>query len=301
MMWFWVLIAVFHLFGSSNAWIDTGAGTLYHGNRFLFMAKGKGITSGGGNQRNNDGTGASNLDAPRVRSDINVPVRQQIAWAKANKRLMSASSSSHIPKKFRQETRKEKKAKEEYIEVDYQNVRPPFVFVDGYNVIGQMEYKDQEGKMDLEEARDRLINDLAVVRGATGWIIEVVFDAYKVKSSGNSMFADGVIITYTSATETADGYIERRFEELRNEGFTNMIVATDDNMVRMSAGVAGCDYLPVSMLLEEIRIAYKGWEKWEEEMRQEAEKHNTFSIGDLLTDDLRAQIEAEFSQNKSKA
>lgn len=257
------------------------------------MAKGKGISG----QRNDDTS--HHLDAPRVRSDINVPVRQQIAWAKANKRLMTASSSSHVPKKFRQE-RKEKKAKEEYIEVDYQNVRPPFVFVDGYNVIGQMDYKE-DGKMDLEEARDRLINDLAVVRGATGWIIEVVFDAYKVKSSGNSMFADGIIITYTSATETADGYIERRFEELRNEGFTNMIVATDDNMVRMSAGVAGCDYLPVSMLLEEIRIAYKGWEKWEEEMRQEAKKHSTFSIGDLLTDDLRAQIEAEFSKDKNKA
>ena len=31
---------------------------------------------------------------------------------------------------------------------------------------------------DLDSARGTLIHDLGVLRGATGWLIEVVFDAY---------------------------------------------------------------------------------------------------------------------------
>ena len=37
-------------------------------------------------------------------------------------------------------------------------------------------------------------------------------------------------MTYTSAADTADSWIERRFLELSQAGFTNMVVATDDNV-----------------------------------------------------------------------
>jgi predicted RNA-binding protein with PIN domain len=88
---------------------------------------------------------------------------------------------------------------------------------------------------DLGEDRDRLLNDLCILRGVTGWAIEVIFDAYKAPpspssaspfSSGmksRSQTVDGVVVTFTSNSETADNYIERRFEELRKSGFTNMV------------------------------------------------------------------------------
>ena len=48
------------------------------------------------------------------------------------------------------------------------------------------------------------------------------------------------MVTYTSMAETADNYIERRFSELSAGGFNNMVVVTDDNVLRMVAGAVGC-------------------------------------------------------------
>ena len=72
-----------------------------------------------------------------------------------------------------------------------------------------------------------ICSDLSVLKGATGWWIEVVFDAYKQGGpTENRILADNVGVTFTSREDTADSYIERRFADLRLEGFTNMVVAT---------------------------------------------------------------------------
>ena len=82
-----------------------------------------------------------NSDTPRrVTTQINVPVRQQIAWAKALKRIQTQSkycaeliiksnklgwnSKSFVKTKFRQD-KAEKSIMEEYYEVDYHNTQPP--------------------------------------------------------------------------------------------------------------------------------------------------------------------------------
>lgn len=100
--------------------------------------------------------------AQRVSNQINVPIRQQIAWAKAYKRLMSAqgpgggaTGGNSTPRKFRQQN-EPRDAPEEYVEIDYVNTNPPAVFVDGYNIIGYI--NTAEGRtIDLEDARDCLI------------------------------------------------------------------------------------------------------------------------------------------------
>ena len=181
----------------------------------------------------------SNPNPPRVVSGASVSVRQQIAWAKAYKRFISMSSTStQQGKKFRKEKSSKKDSLEldETIDIDFSTMRPPAVFVDGYNIIGYTNsLKGMDNlSSDLGEDRDRLINDLCILRGVTGWAIEVIFDAYKAPpspssspfSSGmksRSQTVDGVVVTFTSNSETADNYIERRFEELRKSGFTNMV------------------------------------------------------------------------------
>lgn len=101
---------------------------------------------------------------------------------------------------------------------------------------------------------------------------------------------DSLLVTFTGMSETADNYIERRFGELAAEGFTNMIVATDDNVLRMVAGGAGAGYLPCSMLVEELRIAYRGWEMVQVEMDKEAKRQRP-NIGDGLSGDMKRAIE----------
>jgi predicted RNA-binding protein with PIN domain len=73
-----------------------------------------------------------------------------------------------------------------------------------------------------------------VLRGATGWLIEVVFDAYQhlVAKPSGSKSVDNVVVTFTTRAETADNHIERRFETLRKANFTNMVVCTDDVLLQ---------------------------------------------------------------------
>lgn len=181
-------------------------------------------TSSGNNQDNNKNH--KNTDLPkRVTSNTNIPVRQQIAWAKAYKRFVEVSQkSSSYNNKQTQRFRKEKGIKEvnnsnDTDLVSYVDTKPPAIFIDGYNIIGFMRTVEGSTIIDFEESRDSLISDLAVLKSSTGWWIEVVFDAYKrgnsnqVKSmrSDTLKSIDGVIVTYTTRSETADNYIERRF------------------------------------------------------------------------------------------
>lgn len=226
----------------------------------------------------------------RVDNNINVPVRQQIAWAKAYKRIMASSfsSSNHVTKKFRQD-RGPKEEEEEYTEIDFKKTKPPAVFVDGYNIIGYI--NSVEGRnIAFDDARDCLISDLAVLRSATGWWIEVVFDAYKAMQPQKTESIDSLLVHYTGMSETADNFIERRFGELAAEGFTNMIVATDDLVLRMVAGGAGAGYLSANMLVEELRIAYRGWEEVEVEMARESRRQRP-NIGDGLSSEMKRAIE----------
>ena len=229
----------------------------------------------------------------RVQAGTGISVRRQIAHAKAYKRLMTYKSfaKNGLGKKFRQ-GKAPKKEEKEYVEIDYESVRPPAVFVDGYNVISYLNVI--EGRdLSLEDGRDSLINDLAILSGVTGWYIEVVFDAYKGDRSGSfsrSKSANGIIATYTGRSETADNYIERRFSELSKNNFNNMIVATDDKLLRSVAGSVGNGFLSLGMLVEEIRIAYSGWERMEADMKEEMKRHRP-RINCSLTDEVTMAIE----------
>ena len=191
----------------------------------------------------------------RITNQLNVPVRQQIAWAKAKKRLDKQITTPIITGRVKKggyrrdkrsgddilsnSTRRSDESMEDFDALDYMNIKPPAIFVDGYNIIGFMKSTTTSSStgshgshpIDFEAARDSLISDLCMLRSATGWWIELVFDAYKSGSSqSSSSSTDNIIVTYTSATDTADTFIESRFQELSNEGFTNMVVATDDNV-----------------------------------------------------------------------
>ena len=229
----------------------------------------------------------------RVTNKINIPIKQQIAWARAYKRLLLGTDAvKGIGKKFRQKKGSKESATEEEIDsTDYSQVKPPAVFVDGYNIIGYL--NSQQGSvLNFEEARDCLVSDLCVLRGATGWWIEVVFDAYKTGASFSTREAtDNVFVTFTSSSETADNYIERKFEELRKQGFTNIVVATDDNLLRMNAGSSGAGYISASMLTEEFRIAYRGWDNLAVDLEKSSTRKQP-KLRDHLSEDLKRAIES---------
>ena len=221
---------------------------------------------------------SSSANAPRVINQGKFSVRQQIAMVRAYKAANSKENQVKMPKKFR----KEKAVKSgnrtediiddsEYVSVDYSDVKPPLVFIDGYNVIHYLVAEGERLPMDMEDARDSLVSDMCVLAGTNGWDIEIVFDAYRVKTPQKTEDFDGIRVTYTSGTESADNYIERRFMELHKEGYNNMMVCTDDRAIQLSA-CEGLGSMPVWMLAEELRIAYLQWELYEKRMEEVSER-----------------------------
>ena len=228
-------------------------------------------------------SGSNDVSSPRrVQTGTGVSVRKQIEFAKAHKRLVSRtgdSSSVFSPTRKFKQPKAEKREQEEYVEIDFSTTKPPAMFVDGYNVIGYLNNKNNmvelEAPMSMEDARDSLVWDLCVLAGATGWMIEVVFDAYRATRGSlvaRSGIQDGVMVTYTGRGDTADTYIERRMGELQAEGYSNTVVVTDDQILRSVGGAAGNGYMPVHLLVEEIQIAYASWDNMAEEMVEQARR-----------------------------
>lgn len=101
------------------------------------------------------------------------------------------------------------------------------VVVDGYNIIGAWEELQKLKDVDMGQARDRLIEQMAEYKAFTGQRIIVVFDAYFVKGLESKQQAHQIEVIYTKEKETADECIERIVKDLKNVD-NQVYVATSD-------------------------------------------------------------------------
>ena len=111
--------------------------------------------------------------------------------------------------------------------------KPEFLLVDGYNIIFAWDELKELAKVNIDSAREALIEILSNYQGYRGCNLIAVFDAYKVK--GGERHIDkhgGVTIVYTKEAETADAYIERTTYELSAKKF-DVRVATSDRLEQM--------------------------------------------------------------------
>ncbi|MFF2484044.1 NYN domain-containing protein [Paenibacillus sp. NPDC058071] len=105
--------------------------------------------------------------------------------------------------------------------------RDDILLVDGYNMIGAWPVLEKLKEIDLEEARDKLLDMLADYQGYSGMTVYVVFDAHQVSGVGSTFRQHKLIIVYTKEKETADECIERLVHEMMNKR-RNIYVATSD-------------------------------------------------------------------------
>lgn len=102
-----------------------------------------------------------------------------------------------------------------------------YLFVDGYNIINSWEKLKLKKDINLEEARDELIEILAEYHHYSGIQIVIVFDAQLVKKNlGDEIDYKGIKIIYTKEFETADHYIERILDKVGR--IKRIRVATSD-------------------------------------------------------------------------
>lgn len=126
-----------------------------------------------------------------------------------------------------------------------------YLIVDGYNIIFAWDELKELAKVNIDGAREALIEILGNYKGYKRCRVMVVFDAYKVKGGQRRCeIQNGVTVVYTKETETADTYIERSTFELSKKGSDEdrrkyrVRVATSDRLEQMI--VTGNDATKVS-------------------------------------------------------
>ena len=111
-------------------------------------------------------------------------------------------------------------------------VREEYLLVDGYNIIFAWDDLKELAKVNMDSAREALIEILANYQGYRKCHLMVVFDAYKVKGGERRFekYAD-IDVVYTREAETADMYIEKAAD--RRSAEFHVRVATSDRLEQL--------------------------------------------------------------------
>jgi predicted RNA-binding protein with PIN domain len=114
------------------------------------------------------------------------------------------------------------------------------LLVDGYNVVHAWPELKALLRQSLEEARDRLIDRMAVYSQVTGVDVSVVFDAHRTTAMATAEeWRNGVHVVFTRKGLSADHAIERLAYEISGQGGA-LVVATNDRFQRdLVAGMGG--------------------------------------------------------------
>lgn len=156
-----------------------------------------------------------------------------------------------------------------------------YLLVDGYNIIFAWEELRALAAVNIDSARDKLMDILCNYQGYKQNTLILVFDAYKVKGNpGHVIKYHNIYVVYTKEAETADQYIEKTVHEIARK--YQVTVATSDALEQMIIWGQGATRLSALGLLEEVeRAAGEMKETWQE--RLPVERNRPFAK--LLKDD----------------
>lgn len=129
-----------------------------------------------------------------------------------------------------------------------------YLLVDGYNIIFAWEELKELSKINIQAARDKLMDLLSNYQGYKKQTLILVFDAYKVEGHvGEVQKYHNIYVVYTKEAETADQYIEKTVHKI---GRTHQVtVATSDGLEQIIIMGQGARRLSAKGLKEEIEQA----------------------------------------------
>lgn len=216
---------------------------------------------------------ASNPSPPRVDPRLG-SARRQIAWSKLKKVALKTTPSAAQTKSFRLPTKtpEQHRAERERQEAEALQlsktesksfalsklhnsqrdmVKRTVLLVDGYNVIGEREGKnDKEGSDDverigggalleegqvLEDEREKLIASLSTYSFREGVRIVAVFDALGGNTAGvtEELRSDGVTVVFCG-NEEADTFLARAVKLYLDKGYNLIVLVTNDQLIRLN-------------------------------------------------------------------
>lgn len=208
--------------------------------------------------------------------------RERQGWERVSKRNPNRNSS--VRGSETENTRKEKK-------------REPlkeYLLVDGYNIIFAWEDLNELSKINIESARNKLMDRLSNYQGYKKMTLILVFDAYKVKGNpGSVMKYHNIYVVYTKEAETADQYIEKTVHEIGRK--YQVTVATSDALEQVIILGQGGNRLSAANLLEEVEAVEAEISK---KVKKEAPKEKNYLFDHL--DEEMADLMEEVRLGKKK-
>nr|WP_297934922.1 TetM/TetW/TetO/TetS family tetracycline resistance ribosomal protection protein [uncultured Blautia sp.] len=161
-----------------------------------------------------------------------------------------------------------------------------YLLVDGYNIIFAWEDLNELAKVNIEGARNKLMDILCNYQGYKKCTLILVFDAYKVEGGqGSVQKYHNIHVVYTKEAETADQYIEKTVHEIGRK--YHVTVATSDALEQVIILGQGADRLSARNLREEIQ-------RMKEEIREdyiEKQKKSGTYLFDHLPEELSDLME----------
>lgn len=128
-----------------------------------------------------------------------------------------------------------------------------YLLVDGYNVIFAWEDLKELAKVNIEGARNKLMDVLCNYQGFKKCNLILVFDAYKVQGQelGVQKYHN-IYVVYTKEAETADQYIEKVVHVIGRK--YHVTVATSDGVEQVITVGQGASLISARELEEEVEI-----------------------------------------------
>ncbi len=139
---------------------------------------------------------------------------------------------------------------------NFKEKKEEYLLVDGYNIIFAWEDLRELSRVNIDSARDKLMDILCNYQGYIGCTVILVFDAYKVKGGpGTVMKYHNIHVVYTREAETADQYIEKTVHEIGRK--YQVTVATSDALEQMIIWGSGAMRMSAQGLRDAVEAADK--------------------------------------------
>lgn len=163
-----------------------------------------------------------------------------------------------------------------------------YLLVDGYNIIFAWDELKRLSEINIDSARDKLMDILCNYQGYKNNIIILVFDAYKVPRKDRDISKyQNIYVVYTKEAETADQYIEKTTHKIGNK--FKVTVATSDRLEQMIVWGDGAVRLSASALKEEII-------KTNKEIQENLANNRTVSDKKYLLDNASEEVKNAISE-----
>lgn len=162
-----------------------------------------------------------------------------------------------------------------------------YLIIDGYNIINAWDGLKDIAKVNLEIAREKLVDEIIEYSEYNGYKTIVVFDAYNVKNSIESTIKNGNIeVVFTKEHQTADSYIEKYITKLSK--YDDVKVATNDYAEQQIILGNGCSRISARELRLDID---KSLSKIRNKRVKFGEKIHRNRVEEMLDEEVLSKLE----------